>query len=1060
MGSVKILSASAGSGKTYNLSKEYVKLVIENPMLYNQILAVTFTNKATEEMKGRILDQIDSLSKGSDKALLHSIASTTNLSEPLVSKRAKEALSRILHDYNRFSVITIDKFFQRIIRGFLHELNIDTTYTLQLQTDTLIESAADKLIDNLVNDDQLRRWVVEYIGEKIDQTGRWDFRSALAKLGNQLFAEEFRSQFSVESDPQQTRLELSNYMSAMAQKLNRALELSKQAADTFLTTVADYGLEASDFYRNQSGVVGYAQRISNGSTESPNSYVTQALVEDLWYAKKCAKRATIDSIKGRLLSELTAVKERAGEAAKATNSYSLLRSNFRPFALMIDLERCIEAICNEENVVPISKVNDFINSIVNNNDTPFIYEKAGNTYTHFMIDEFQDTSLLQWNNFLPLLHNAIAQQQGSPILLVGDVKQSIYRWRGGDWRILSEKVEKEFNSVSSEKLTRNFRSTPVVVGFNNALIGRCSHIINFQSNKALKEAFEAGRINEAFAKSLEDIVQKAYSDYLQTPNQEERRGYATLTVYNQSNDPHPAIALIEDLQERGYRPSDIAVLVRANDEGELFAKMLLQHKADNPDSPYCFDVITQDALTIGSSDVCEFIVAVIRASIMPDDSINTALLKRLSNRSFSDQIAADEQQFISSLRSVSPEEAFEQIVVYYKLDSAANVSFLQALHEQIITYTGSHIGDLRLFVEWWSQTGRNESIAMPTTADAITIATIHKSKGLGYRAVIIPYCDWELTTKPNTIIWSPLGQNNCPVYPVEYKRNMSDSIFAQSYFNESTMALIDSLNTLYVALTRAKEEIHLMLPRSEKGAISGIGSIVASCVHCDQWRVSIGNSSDDCFIEGETETDSESTFSAAFGTCQRVEQTETQNAVKATRFGTYPIDERVRVKYSIERYVEDNPQSRLHPLGKGIMMHRLFAQALTTDQIVSAAEQAFTDAAMNREEYESIKQTIDKALQNPIVQHWFDGSWSEIRNENDIITPSSTKWRPDRVMMSTDETVVVDYKFGLAVRESHQEQVANYMKLMEQMGYKSVSGYIWYIALDRIVEVTTKTDTI
>ncbi len=598
MGKVKIVSASAGSGKTYNLAYEYVRNVIREPELYRHILAVTFTNKATEEMKQRILSKIDSLATGSEREFLADLRRELTINDAEIKRRAGVVRSNILHDYNRFSILTIDKFFQRIIRSFIKELGIEANFALELPVDSLLGKAADRVIDDMSSDEALRKWITAFAGERIDDGKQWDIRTEVMSLGREIFTEVYKKGLA-SSKPKEA---LESIIAAKTAEAKKAEKETATAANAILNIITDNSLEISDISGGSRGIMSYIAKVADGEIIpcSESKSVASVLETGKWYAASSRKKDIIEPLVPELQKQL----ERIYACDHVITSAAMLRENFRNFALLADLRQRITDIAREENLLHISEINSLLSQLISGNDTPFIFEKTGNYFSHFMIDEFQDTSLMQWENFIPLLGNAVSQTNGTPVLLVGDVKQSIYRWRGGDWTILAQKAAAEFDETETKPLQDNYRSRKNIVEFNNAIIGQVTGDDNRCLNVELDNALAAGQIPRALRDRFTDAVADAYSDFGQRAADGSDGGYATVTWYERNDGGKfvpPVIDMVEQAQQRGYAPRDIAILVREKRHGRDIAAMLLAHKSANPASPYSYDVITQDALVIGSA---------------------------------------------------------------------------------------------------------------------------------------------------------------------------------------------------------------------------------------------------------------------------------------------------------------------------------------------------------------------------------------------------------------------------------------------------------------------------
>lgn len=1028
MGRVDILSASAGSGKTYRLAYSYIKTLLAEPNNYRHILAVTFTNKATDELKGRILAQLNLLAKGEKSDFDHDLRREGyTMSE--VARNAAEARNLILHDYNNFAVMTIDKFFQRVMRAFIKELGVELSFNLELQTDSLLEQAAERMLEEVAEDKDLYRWIMEYIGENISDGASWNIKSAIVELGEQLFKEEYKhARISSKDKPELEKLVAAAYAKATTLKKSYQYEGGR-----FVALMDSNGLSAEDFKGGaRSSVATFAQKVARGEIAEPKTSVTNALSKGEWHkAGKSDAYARIDAIKNELHEIVSNLAELYPNVIEAENSRKILAEHYRDFALLADLRTRIDTLCSEGDILPISDVSELIAELVKDNDAPFIYEKSGNRYDYFMIDEFQDTSTMQWRNFTPLLHNALAQSAGSPVLLVGDVKQSIYRWRGGDWSLLSRGVSGEFEDVAYEPLTINRRSSRSVVEFNNALTAHAIEAISLSLAAEIDKAQYEKHITPDKAAKLKGMTKEAYADYRQEVKPNATEGYVSVLAYDKKCVQHPAIARIEELQQRGYRASDIAVLVRTNREARTIAAELLAYK-NNPerDQRFIFDVVTQEALAINSSPAVRFVISCLTISANPQDRVAHALYNDYFSRPFEEALSAEEQEFIYSLSLLQPEEAFNEILLHFPTCShKSEVPYLQALHSQIIDFCARNIADTALFLKWWNEKGCSESVALPQDADAITIITIHKAKGLGYKAVIVPYCSWSLRPMTGSTLWSEPNtalSERITKFPTSFSKTMAQSQFSHSYFTELTLSAIDSLNTLYVAVTRAKEELHLMVPTDAKN--DTVGAIVRNFANIEE--------DGDLYEQG----------TPALNT------SEPRNTPSLSHYTTHSPTEKIAVRYTHQRYDEESSGENLAPRDYGIMMHQAMENATSREDIEERIRLCVVDGSLSAEEADTLRERIAKVFNQEVVAEWFDGSWESVKSEREIIY-NSRSWRPDRVMVKGTRAVVVDYKFGLNTPASHRKQIELYASLLRQMGYTDVSGYLWYITMERIDKV-------
>lgn len=1042
----RILNASAGSGKTYQLAYKYVRDVVEQPGIYRHILAVTFTNKATEEMKSRILKEIHLLASGQPSSYLDNLCRELSLDAATVRRRAREVRSKILHDYSRFTVLTIDTFFQRILRAFIKELGIDLNYNVEIETASVLTKSADTLIEQITTDRDLQRWLTDFVQERIDEGKKWDIRDGILTLGGELFKEKNKDALSA-ARPREELARIVGEATAHAAATKKRMQ---DAAAEAVRIIGDAGASVADFPYKGSGFAAYFYAVAGGSFERYGSRAEAACTRDEAWGKL---GSTAQGLRPRLQPLLREMCGLYDENVRAWNTCDLLRENYRSFALLSDLYAKVQQMCDQENMMLLSETKYILSEFIGHNDAPFIYEKVGNRFEHFMIDEFQDTSVKEWENFLPLLQNAMAQSEATSVLIVGDIKQSIYRWRGGDWKILHSQAQRALGADSTElvNLTENYRSLPAVVDFNNKAIGRVVEADNRALNATLDEAAARGDMDARTAAGLRDTLCDAYREHAQTPRRlGGRPGYVSVETFAERP---PVVERICEVLDKGFRPCDIMILVRGATDGARVAAELLDFKRRNDDPRYRFDVMTQEALIVGNAPVSSFIAAALRLSLNPDDSLSRAVYNHYLGRGFDRPLPGDERTFFRSIRLLSPEEAFERIVMRHALhDDRQQTAYLQAIHEQIIGFCASKIADIALFLDWWEQQGQNRSLSVDESATTVEITTIHKAKGLEKRVVLIPWCSWQLDPKSGgnvtNIVWAEAQGDAGAVgrFPVKYKKAMAESGFSAEYYRELVYSHVDNINLLYVALTRAAESLHVFIPR--KGGKSVGGLLLQS----------IGADGDKALLDGTegrrtaTEEGERFEFGLFTGPVPGGGKASDSVHVVLENYPTARAD--LRLRLPSQRYFEEEDEVELSPRNFGILMHKAFEQADDRQQIYEAVQRMRDDGTLSPGEAEALRGMIARVLAHPVAGEWFGGGWQRVRNENEIIVPGagSTR-RPDRVMIRGTRAVVVDYKFGSRDPGRYRRQVGEYLGLLRQMGYTQCEGYLWYVKLGEIEKV-------
>ena len=1042
----RILNASAGSGKTYQLAYKYVRDVVEQPGIYRHILAVTFTNKATEEMKSRILKEIHLLASGQPSSYLDNLCRELSLDAATVRRRAREVRSKILHDYSRFTVLTIDTFFQRILRAFIKELGIDLNYNVEIETASVLTKSADTLIEQITTDRDLQRWLTDFVQERIDEGKKWDVRDGILTLGGELFKEKNKEALSLA----RSREELGRIVGEATARAAATKQQMRERAAEAVRIMADAGVGPADFTGKSRSFAHYFLTVAAGELKPYTATVGKMSLTTEGWAPKGSPAAPLAARLQPLLREMCDLYD---ANVRSWNTCDLLRENYRSFALLSDLYAKVQQLCDEQNMMLLSETKYILSEFIGHNDAPFIYEKVGNRFEHFMIDEFQDTSVKEWENFLPLLQNAMSQSEATSVLIVGDIKQSIYRWRGGDWKILHSQAQRALGADSTElvNLTENYRSLPAVVDFNNKAIGRVVEADNRALNATLDEAAARGDMDARTAAGLRDTLCDAYREHAQTP----RRlggvpGYVSVETFAERP---PVVERICEVLDKGFRPCDIMILVRGATDGARVAAELLDFKRRNDDPRYRFDVMTQEALIVGNAPVSSFIAAALRLSLNPDDSLSRAVYNHYLGRGFDRPLPGDERTFFRSIRLLSPEEAFERIVMRHALhDDRQQTAYLQAIHEQIIGFCASKIADIALFLDWWEQQGQNRSLSVDESATTVEITTIHKAKGLEKRVVLIPWCSWQLDPKSGgnvtNIVWAEAQGDAGAVgrFPVKYKKAMAESGFSAEYYRELVYSHVDNINLLYVALTRAAESLHVFIPR--KGGKSVGGLLLQS----------IGADGDKALLDGTegrrtaTEEGERFEFGRFTGPVPGGGKASDSVHVVLENYPTARAD--LRLRLPSQRYFEEEDEVELSPRNFGILMHKAFEQADDRQQIYEAVQRMRDDGTLSPGEAEALRGMIARVLAHPVAGEWFGGGWQRVRNENEIIVPGagSTR-RPDRVMIRGTRAVVVDYKFGSRDPGRYRRQVGEYLGLLRQMGYTQCEGYLWYVKLGEIEKV-------
>ena len=1068
-----IYRASAGAGKTHKLTGESLALLFSGPNAYRRLLAVTFTNKATDEMKTRIVEELYRLASGGKSDYLAQLCAAYDLDERQARRRARKILIAILHDYSAFNISTIDRFFQQTMRAFTREIGLQGGYGIEMDQDRLLGEVIDAMLFSLDRPENkaLLDWLLQFAEDKIENGGSWNLRSDILSLGRELFKESFKSASDHLRPVLDDKRLLERYRDTLY-AIVRSFEAEvKRIGQKGVSIMDMFGLHYSDFKGGQNSPMKHFVKWAEGEIKEPTKTfigLEDCLANYATKSKSSPKLAIIDAAYEEGLNACVKEAVRLFSDMSAYRSAKEIVRFYYALGILMDVSRQLADYREEKNVMLIADTTDLLSRVIDGSDAPFIYEKTGTRIDHYMIDEFQDTSAMQWHNFLPLLRDSLSR--GETNLIVGDVKQSIYRFRNSDWELLHEQVRQDFTPelTREETLADNWRSCRHIVSFNNALFSIAPLLLQGLYNEAL----DASSLSEREKEGFRYKILGAYAHTVQNIPEpfKEKLGHVRVEFVPQDEeDDWKTIALsrlpgvIERLQERGYALSDIAILTRTNREGALVVDELLAYKESHPDSVYRYEVISDEALFVGRSAAVRFLVALLRFMRDPSDPVRERMAQ-LSYQVLAGSFGApgetgfneEIRMAIDRLATVSLYEQVEGLVrLFSAMMGDEEQVFIQAFLDMVLEFGQDEQADLGQFLDWWDETGVKQTISSPEGQDAVRIMTIHKSKGLGFKAVIIPFGDWEIDHKPmkQVILWSRPDQapfDQLPLVPIRYGIGLSKTIFAHAYFDERLRAFVDNLNTLYVAFTRAKEELIVFSPepkkRKDTGLVEKIGSIGDLL-----WNAL----RDDSVVVPELVHLPDYVGESAFemGEWWRPDQRQSASAFTEIPMGRLPFvspDGRLRLRLRGKGYFFNDAQ-RKH----GVLMHEVLSRVRVASDVESAIKDYLRAGVVGQEEADQLVARLGALLATPGVEAWYDGS-TRVLNEVDILLGKGETRRPDRVMIGDGKVTVVDYKFGEKTSSRYQRQMREYVRLIRKMGYPEVEGFLWYVALGKIERVADK----
>lgn len=1078
-----IYKASAGSGKTFTLSVEYIKLLIKDPQSYRSTLAVTFTNKATEEMKLRILSQLYGIWKllPDSKSYIDKIKEDLDVTEEYMSERAGIALHNIVHNYSYFRIETIDSFFQSVLRNLARELDLTANLRIELNDYQIERNAVDELINSLDENSELLTWIMEYIRENMDDDKDWNVIGNIKRFGENIFREYYKTNSKKLNERLLEEGFFKQYTSKLRQMRNEAeVEMQNEAAQ-FFDALNHNGIEIDDLNNGKNGPAGYFIKIKKGIYN--NTIVTKRLQkvldegsESSWVKQKSSKE-TQDIVRELANSTLTPLVHHAEDVRQKNwyiyGSAVLTLRHLNQLRLLNSIENKVRMMNVEQNRFLLSDTHTLLHSLIRDTDSPFIFEKIGNYLENIMIDEFQDTSTVQWQNFKVLLEECMShgEQQGN--LIVGDVKQSIYRWRSGDWRMLNN-IEREFPYLNSMlnvcSLDTNYRSSRRVITFNNAFFKRASELEYADQKSSTPDT------------SSPEQLKKAYSDVAQkVPSFRDNHGYVSINLLPNEDYRQQALQKTAEavslLLDSGANYSDIAILVRSNDIIQLIAEFFANELPD-------VKIVSDEAFRLDSSVSVNIIVNAMLWLTHPDNILAKAYIAKAYQTYVLEKSEQETNKLLATAEGIDSAlpcalidkrddlltmPIFELAEQIYTLFNIGNIkgedAYLYAFYDALTDFIANNTADIDSFVEEW-----NDSIAEKTiqasAIDGIRIITIHQSKGLEFEHVVIPFCDWTLE-KGNTIWCTPQVEpyNELPLIPVDFSASqMKGTIYEFDYNEEHLQNCVDNLNLLYVAFTRAASSLFVI---AQRGTPSSRSYIVEQAIT----DIKLEGSS----LDGDP-SDKKAELIFSYGELEIVEtkakkksdniftpEVENMNVDMATFSNKVEFKQSNKSRDFVaddDENTDDDDRKQLSYIKTGKILHYLFSTINTTDDIDTSLAQLEMDGLIEESgtNIKRLRDMLHKRFSNRQVADWFSSRWTLFNEctilDYDAATDTVREHRPDRVMKDekTGEVVIVDFKFG-SPRPEYVEQVNRYKALTQNMGYPNVKGYLWFVYSNRIEEV-------
>ncbi len=1022
MNNLEIYKASAGSGKTFRLAVEFIKTILTKPPDFKHILFITFTNKATNEMKSRVLEVLFDLSAGSETSGYLAILKKELPNDINIPKQAGKALHLILNDFSYFNISTIDSFFQKLLRNFIRELNLRFDFTVELNTEQTKEEIYNRLIQRMAGNKMLREWVTGMMYQKLGNDKGWNLKMDIMETTSEVFKEFFQQQkdkISFSSG------ELIKVKKSLDTYEKNHLEILSQHGKTFSEAMRQCGLDFSDFYYGLRGIGGFFNKLGkiNQTKIIPvlNSYATKTQEEEKWFTH--IPDGITDTDIDRFHKILLATTEDLKQFGPVLSGVLAVNKNFYRQGILTFIYDIFREYAAEKNLFYLPQTGLLIRKIIGDNPQPIIYEKIGNYFNQMMIDEFQDTSDLQYLNFKPLIAEIISAEENSA-MVVGDIKQSIYRWRNANWNLLKETIKTDFRNYFKENsLQHNYRSAKAIVNFNNVF---------FQ--------FAATQRDTTYSTSVFSEIYPTQPDDFQIFTKS-HQGFVSLEGLSKEDFsekvPEKTIAFIKELQDNGYQARDIALLIRRNTEATQLANILIEAQKTNDDANglYNFKFISNEALRLVSSHVVNFLIDTLRYLLFPENELLLTQIKKnwfqlfhteedtcphkwLSDRNFTEEILQKLNTCQAQRTVISLYELSEFIVKTFELNRLTNqTSFLKGVLDKIFEFENKNGNRLAEFISWWNQNGKNFKVFFSPEQDALQILTIHKSKGLQFPVVIIPFANWEI--KKNSTLWvkSDLPPFNGNYFFVQTSA-IQNSVFEEYAQQEELETIVDNLNMLYVAFTRPQTVLKVFFNTEAKSN------------YTSKWInefVTI-QGKDGIFEEGHLTTPPSQNDTVSLNTYQLDTTEITQNDFIFSQLPVTPT--------------QGEKQKQ------GEMIHGILQRIKTKADINRVLQQQNFTASENSR---IIRAFFTEGFKNELFSDWFSDKWT-IYNERNLVNKNGNIIRPDRLLVRDSQAVVIDFKTGEPYTH-YYEQIMEYVTTVKQLGFKSANGYLVYLSPFKIEQV-------
>ncbi len=1034
-----VYSASAGSGKTFTLVKDYLQILLQNRDAYHfkKVLAITFTNKAAAEMKERVVTTLQALAQGHDTEMLQPILKATGLDKVTIQKKSQVLIEAILREYSSFNITTIDSFTHRIIRSFAYDFGLSMSFDVEMDAKVLLQEAVDAVIAQIGVDSKLTKALIAFSHQKSDDDKSWDISKTLFHFAEILLKETDKQ--ALKSISHQG---FDNYITLQKQldkKLAIASARIQEIGKSGLKIIEESDLKPSDFYSSMfpNHFKALAYDWKKAKFFDQNTLCQK--VEDSIFYKKSTKDEVIAKIEN-ILPQLLDLYAQSERLFSKLSLFQLFRESLVPMSVLSYVHNALEEIKLTNNVHLINEFNELIFNKIQNEPTPFIYERLGEKFQHYFIDEMQDTSILQWKNLTKLIENALSEEGGS-LLLVGDAKQAIYRWRGGEseqFIDLADPKKKGPFQVEKrvEHLDTNYRSFSEIINFNNLFFQHISGLLQ----------------NETYA--------KLYKEENDQKTNLKKGGYVQIDFINskeakKNEDPDYDILypkkVLETIQnlDASFELKDVCVLVRKKSQGVAIASYLNEKG---------IAIISSESLLLASSAKVDFLLNIMQSIWQPEDQ--KSRFKVVYYLYEQTQTSIDKHQFLNDLVHLDESKLFKALRSYdYYFDKAVYIqkslydsieysirvfklaeksdAYLQFFLDEILDFQIKHGSDLAKFLIHWEQQKDKLSISMPEGENAVQIMTIHKAKGLQFPVVIFPY-DMKINQQIQPNIWYPITEpekyQGFKKMLIPYRENLkyTDETGAQLYQERQEMLELDSYNLLYVTLTRAVEQLYIIT----------------------EYKVTLKGAENTNFFSGlfinylkATDTWNQELLSYSFGSKDRVIiekeiKKSDIDALYSEEFISTDVSQHQINFYASSSLLWDTEQGEA--IAYGNLLHEILSHIYTADDIEQTLQRYLSQGIITKTDINALQNKIKNIIEHPNLKTYYQHNLT-VYNEREIVNTQGVSIIPDRVVVFPNKkAVIIDYKTG-AKDVKHEIQIENYARYLKEMGYVIKAKLLVYI---------------